>query len=216
MQETWAQVSGVPDGVKVRFNRSIVCTTPTPCILLKPGRNKVVIALKGFHEDSRDLDLIASDTLRLFYQLKPVSRMDVVLRSLLFPGQGQLLLGDRLWGGIFAGTEAVLIASSVTWNARMNRDNQEYGRSRRHYLNAIMDADVEKWRNRMEADYRIIERHEDYRNVSIACAAGVWAMNLIHAARHTDIPSRSGVSGGLGLGPVTGGCSAGIRIRVDL
>jgi hypothetical protein len=41
-------------------------------------------------------------------------------------------------------------------------------------------------------------------------------MNLIHAARHTDIPSRSGVSGGLGLGPVTGGCSAGIRIRVDL
>jgi len=84
--------------------------------------------------------------------------------SLLFPGLGQLREKQYAKAALLASAEAACLALAVIHARRGDAAYRRYGA-------AGSLADAVRWR-------RETERHDRRRNVTIAAAAGVWALNM--------------------------------------
>jgi hypothetical protein len=215
MKNAWVQVESRPKAAEVRFSDAGPFLTPTIPIPLKPGKTRMVVSSKGYFRETMPLDLDPSDTLRLSFDLKPVARRQAIMRSLIFPGRGQMLLGDRFWGTLFIGAECILGVSAIYSDIQMSRYADKFDYSRKKYLNAISLDDVIRWKGRMKGDYETLEGHERRRNASLSSAAGIWVLSLIHVTWHPVFLRRNVSLGAAGLEKASPGAAAGVRVCID-
>jgi len=129
--------------------------------------------------DVKTAEVVAGDSIRLpdellisvaaqYYDLHRYP-MNAVLRSMIFPGWGQLFNNEPGKAYLTMGAEAALLATALTFHIQADNKYDEYHENREGDVDARGDAD----------DYLAM------RNVTLGIAAGVWAYAMIDAYLQT-------------------------------
>ncbi len=87
------------------------------------------------------------------------------IKSILFPGWGQLYTGHRLKGTVFMTGEALLMGLAIHYGVRGSRFYDKY--------KSTTDPEAARRFRRKTISF------DKKRNIAVACALGIWTINIL-------------------------------------
>ena len=104
-----------------------------------------------------------------------------MLRSLVVPGFGQLYSGRKLSAYSFMGVELALIGMAYNSQSTFNSLQSDQDAARALYDASTSQADIETYAAQLVAIDADLKAENDQLMLFSASAAGLWAVNVIHA-----------------------------------
>ena len=117
----------------------------------------------------------------LTQQAKQRSKGGAMLRSLVVPGFGQLYSGRKLSAYSFMGVELALIGLTFNSQSTFNSLQSDQDAARDLYDASTSQADIETYAAQLVAIDADLKAANDQLMLFSASAAGLWAVNVIHA-----------------------------------
>ena len=113
--------------------------------------------------------------------VKSKSKTGALLRSLVVPGFGQLYSGRKLSAYSFMGIELALIGLAFNSQSTFNSLQSDQDAARALYDASTSQADIETYAAQLVAIDADLQTANDQLMLFSASAAGLWAVNVIHA-----------------------------------
>ncbi len=109
-----------------------------------------------------------------------------IVYSVIYPGWGQIRSEQYGRGILFAGAELVSLIGLMVSDIQYSRAAEDYNDARTSYLGADYIGDAVHYYDLMNEKWDDAERLNNYRNVFLGAAIGIWAINIIDMAIGDD------------------------------
>ena len=108
------KIQSSPLGATVKLNGLYSIVGRTPFLVPYPleGRYKIKATKEGYESETSHVNFFGNSESSIFIKLKPRTRIKAAMRSLLFPGWGQLYSGDKFRG--------VVLGAVSIWPGRLD------------------------------------------------------------------------------------------------
>ena len=113
--------------------------------------------------------------------VKSKSKTGALMRSLVLPGFGQIYSGRKLSGFTIMGLELALIGLAVNTKSTLTGLKADQDAARQLYMASTSQADIQKYGTQLVAIDVDLNSANDQLMLFSASAAGLWAVNMIHA-----------------------------------
>ncbi len=113
--------------------------------------------------------------------VKSKSKTGALMRSLVLPGFGQIYSGRKLSGFTIMGLELALIGLAVNTKSTLTGLKADQDAARQLYMASTSQADIQKYGTQLVAIDADLNSANDQLMLFSASAAGLWAVNMIHA-----------------------------------
>ena len=113
--------------------------------------------------------------------VKSKSKTGALMRSLVLPGFGQIYSGRKLSGFSIMGLELALIGLAVNTKSTLTGLKADQDAARQLYMASTSQADIQKYGTQLVAIDVDLNSANDQLMLFSASAAGLWAVNMIHA-----------------------------------
>ena len=113
--------------------------------------------------------------------VKSKSKTGALMRSLVLPGFGQIYSGRKLSGFSIMGLELALIGLAVNTKSTLTGLKADQDAARQLYMASTSQADIQKYGTQLVAIDTDLNSANDQLMLFSASAAGLWAVNVIHA-----------------------------------
>jgi len=113
--------------------------------------------------------------------VKSKSKTGALMRSLVLPGFGQIYSGRKLSGFSIMGLELALIGLAVNTKSTLTGLKADQDAARQLYMASTSQADIQKYGTQLVAIDADLNSANDQLMLFSASAAGLWAVNMIHA-----------------------------------
>lgn len=174
--ENLVTIESKPAGaiVKVKGLYSFVGKTPYVVPYPLEGEYKIKASKTGYESETSVVDFSGQGGSDVVIRLRPKTRLKAAIRSVAFPGWGQIYGGDKLRGVIISVVQVGLgIGSALAVH--------EYNQSNAALERAVAAFD----RNMNEENFQIVQQRlvkadddYDFRNTMFYITAGFWIYNI--------------------------------------
>ena len=113
--------------------------------------------------------------------VKSKSKTGALMRSLVIPGFGQIYSGRKLSGFSIMGLELALIGLAVNTKSTLTGLKADQDAARQLYMASTSQADIQNYGTQLVAIDADLHSANDQLMLFSASAAGLWAVNVIHA-----------------------------------
>ena len=171
------KIQSSPLGATVQLKGLYSIVGRTPFLVPYPleGRYKIKATKEGYESETSHVNFFGNSESSIFIKLKPRTRTKAAMRSLAFPGWGQLYSGDKFRGIVLGAVSMGLVG----WTLFTHND---YNTSQ----NALERA-VENFNRNMSEEFfqnvqtKLGEAQDDYdfRNTMLLVTASFWAYNIM-------------------------------------
>ena len=113
--------------------------------------------------------------------VKSKSKNGALIRSLLLPGFGQIYSGRKVSGFSIMGLELVLIGLAVNTRSTLTGLKNDQSATSQLYMASTSQADIQKYSQQLVTIDADLNSANDQLMLFSTSAAGLWALNIIHA-----------------------------------
>ena len=113
--------------------------------------------------------------------VKSKSKTGALLRSLVLPGFGQIYSGRKISGFTIMGLELALIGLAVNTKSTLTGLKDDQSATSQLYMASTSQADIQKYGAQLVIIDADLNSANDQLMLFSASAAGLWAVNMIHA-----------------------------------
>ena len=172
------KIQSSPLGATVQLNGLYSIVGRTPFLVPYPleGRYKIKATKEGYESETSHVNFFGNSESSIFIKLKPRTRIKAAMRSLIFPGWGQLYSGDKVRGAILGAASIGLIAWTLFAHNDYNTSQNAYDRTVEN-LDPNAD-DFESFQNR-QTKLAAAQDDYDFRKTMLLVTASFWAYNII-------------------------------------
>lgn len=172
-----------PSGALIRLYGEHRWTGTTPWDLQRgiEGVYRVEAQMDGYEKWQRKVTVVRGESRELQIRLTQKSALRAGIRSMIFPGWGQVYGERPTKGGLFmAGTLA--LAGGLVWaDEDYQSRTDDYRRARRTYLASTNIDDLDRLRARADRARDRADRAYDRRRVFLYATAGAYAASVLDA-----------------------------------
>lgn len=175
--ENLSTIKTKPSGAIVKVEGLYSFVGQTPYVVPYPlaGEYKIKASKTGYESETSVVDFSGQSGSDVVIRLQPKTRLKAAIRSVAFPGWGQIYGGDKLRGIIIS---VVQVGFGIGTALAVNEYNQS---------NAALDRAVAVFeRNMNEENFQLVQRRladaeddYDFRNTMFYITAGFWVYNII-------------------------------------
>tara|TARA_B100000686_G_scaffold266125_1_gene280840 strand:- start:1278 stop:2675 length:1398 start_codon:yes stop_codon:yes gene_type:complete len=113
--------------------------------------------------------------------VKSKSKNGALIRSLVLPGFGQIYSGRKVSGYSIMGLELVLIGLAVNTRSTLTGLKNDQSATSQLYMASTSQADIQKYSQQLVTIDADLNSANDQLMLFSTSAAGLWALNIIHA-----------------------------------
>ena len=113
--------------------------------------------------------------------VKSKSKNGALIRSLVLPGFGQIYSGRKVSGFSIMGLELVLIGLAVNTRSTLTGLKNDQSATSQLYMASTSQADIQKYSQQLVTIDADLNSANDQLMLFSTSAAGLWALNIIHA-----------------------------------
>ncbi|MFH1687829.1 MAG: DUF5683 domain-containing protein [bacterium] len=210
-------VKTVPDGALITLKGEATVSGVSPVRFRQPllGDYTLVASMPGYEARSQRVVIPPDRQVEFSLTLRAKTRLKATLRSLVFPGWGQLYAERPRKAFTLASLSLASVAAYLIVDHRFDNKYQDYLDVRQRYDGAATTTD----RRRLWADLQSAQRTaydaEDNRRIAIGVVAGIWAINVLDAFlfaphRSAGMSIKAGLPGTSSLAP-----DPGLRLGIN-
>lgn len=171
------KIQSSPSGATVQLKGLYSIVGRTPFLVPYPleGRYKVKATKEGYQSETSHVNFFGNSESSIFIKLKPRTRIKAAMRSLVFPGWGQLYSGDKVRGAILGAASIGLIG----WTLFAHNDyNSSQNALDRAVENFNRNMDEESFQN-LQTKLGKAQDDYDFRKTLLLVTASFWAYNIM-------------------------------------
>lgn len=171
------KIQSSPSGATVQLKGLYSIVGRTPFLVPYPlqGRYKVKATKEGYQSETSHVNFFGNTESSIFIKLKPRTRIKAAMRSLVFPGWGQLYSGDKVRGAILGAASIGLIG----WTLFAHNDyNSSQNALDRAVENFNRNMDEESFQN-LQTKLGEAQDDYDFRKTLLLVTASFWAYNIM-------------------------------------
>jgi len=171
------KIQSSPLGATVQLSGLYSIVGRTPFLVPYPleGRYKIKATKEGYESETSHINFFGNSESSIFIKLKPRTRTKAAMRSLVFPGWGQLYSGDKIRGAVLGAVSMVLIGRTLF---AQNDYNTSLNALDRAEANFNLNRTAESFEN---VQTKLGEAQDDYdfRKTMLLVTASFWAYNIM-------------------------------------
>lgn len=173
------KIQSSPLGATVQLSGLYSIVGRTPFLVPYPleGRYKIKATKEGYESETSHINFFGNSESSIFIKLKPRTRIKAAMRSLVFPGWGQLYSGGKVRGAILGAASIGLIGWTLFAHNDYNTSQNAFDRA----LENFNKQEIKSEESSRNVDNKLAEAQDDYdfRKTMLLVTASFWAYNLI-------------------------------------
>lgn len=171
------KINSTPSGAIVHLKGLYSIVGRTPFVVPYPieGHYKIKAVKEGYESETTYIDILGDKESQILIRLSPKSRFKSAVRSLAFPGWGQIYSGDKVRGVIIS---TIQIALGIRTLFAINDYNDSKDALNRALAQFERNKDEDSFQNVQE---KLIQAQNDFdfRKTMFIVTAGFWIYNVI-------------------------------------
>ena len=167
--------------VALKGRYTVVGQTPLTVSHLLPGTYRITVSKSRFERFRSTRTFLSGQSYQLSVSLSPKTTAKAALRSLVFPGWGQLYSEKKTRGLAIAGTEILLMSGWLLTHLWYESAHDDYEQYRERFEKASVVKEKEILYNRMLDRLDDAETWDRWRDGLLWAATAVWAYNILDA-----------------------------------
>ncbi len=171
------KIQSSPLGATVQLNGLYSIVGRTPFLVPYPleGRYKIKATKEGYESETSHVNFFGNSESSIFIKLKPRTRIKAAMRSLLFPGWGQLYSGDKFRGVVLGAVSIGLVGWTLFTHNDYNTSQNALERAVENFNRNMSEESFQNVQTKLgeaQDDY-------DFRNTRLLVTASFWAYNIM-------------------------------------
>ena len=171
------KIQSSPLGATVQLNGLYSIVGRTPFLVPYPleGRYKIKATKEGYESETSHVNFFGNSESSIFIKLKPRTRIKAAMRSLLFPGWGQLYSGDKFRGVVLGAVSIGLVGWTLFTHNDYNTSQNALDRAVENFNRNMSEESFQNVQTKLgeaQDDY-------DFRNTMLLVTASFWAYNIM-------------------------------------
>lgn len=174
------KIQSSPLGATVQLSGLYSIVGRTPFLIPYPleGRYKIKATKEGYESETSHINFFGNSESSIFIKLKPRTRIKAAMRSLVFPGWGQLYSGDKVRGAILGAASIGLIGWTLFAHNDYNTSQNALDRAVENLSPDSPNRNFDSFEN-MQNKLAAAQDDFDFRKTMLLITASFWAYNLI-------------------------------------
>lgn len=177
----WLTVTGNPDYAEVEIKNVKEEFLPGQEIQVTTMSFEISVKQNGYEPLTKTFNLDPFEYRMAHYNLKPKSKIKASLYSGLFPGLGQFYRDDKTSGYIYSGMGVLSILTFTAYESKFRNEIDNYNALKKQYPQSGSSVVNNKREQILKDAYNSLKKHQQNRDITIAIAAVVWAINMVDA-----------------------------------
>ncbi len=198
------RLSGLPSGTEVFLDDRSLGVTPLDDQALPVGAYNVRLRRSGYERgNTQSLSVSNNSNTEIPFDLQPKLKSRSIVRSLFWPGTGQIYAERNSSGWMFALGEVAALGFVAYSVSDYNGKAQDYNDARQAYDNAITGSEIEATAAAAMAAEDDTNSARTTVTIAAGIAGGLYLWNVIDALLFYDFNEHESLAGGASSRPVS-------------